>query len=311
MGRYRQQYVYLCGNTGCGQIVEPGWLPASSAIDWTIEGTRIGDRDKPLADNTRRRIAAGIARYWQPVHLEAARHTYDAADPNHRNYGDPNGYDRAWPATEALKTLHIESKALAIPVEGRDGKTARLMIEPGRTQTTRLETAMVTPAGGSWNHDARTVDDLHRTLVTRDAYALVTSLRGTGESQLRSSTHTVANPLATVTAAGNHHALVMRNNSSRGDGAAMLTPADETLRTLTARDTQSIVTPGDLAAAEAAVDDCLFRMLEPHEVAAGMAFPETYLRDGNRRERVRLAGNAVTPPAARDLIGAVAATFAA
>ena len=34
--------------------------------------------------------------------------------------------------------------------------------------------------------------------------------------------------------------------------------------------------------------------------------PPQYLYDGNRREQVRLAGNAVTPPAARDLIGLVA-----
>jgi hypothetical protein len=45
-------------------------------------------------------------------------------------------------------------------------------------------------------------------------------------------------------------------------------------------------------------------MLEPHEVAAGMAFPADYIWGGTRRERVKLAGNAVTPPAARDLIAA-------
>ena len=37
-----------------------------------------------------------------------------------------------------------------------------------------------------------------------------------------------------------------------------------------------------------------------------MAFPERYVMLGNRREQVRLAGNAVTPPAARDLIACVA-----
>jgi DNA (cytosine-5)-methyltransferase 1 len=54
------------------------------------------------------------------------------------------------------------------------------------------------------------------------------------------------------------------------------------------------------------IEDCTFRMLEPHEVAAGMAFPADYVWDGNRRERVKMAGNAVTPPAARDLVAAVA-----
>ena len=47
---------------------------------------------------------------------------------------------------------------------------------------------------------------------------------------------------------------------------------------------------------------CRFRMLEPHEIASGMSFPRDYRWLGTKRERVRLAGNAVTPPAARDLL---------
>lgn len=101
-------------------------------------------------------------------------------------------------------------------------------------------------------------------------------------------------------------ALITRHNSSKGDGAEMTTPASSYLRTLTTTAQQSIITPADLKAAEAHVDDCLFRMLEPHEVAAGMAFPRDYIWHGTRRERVKLAGNAVTTPAARDLIAAVA-----
>jgi DNA (cytosine-5)-methyltransferase 1 len=101
------------------------------------------------------------------------------------------------------------------------------------------------------------------------------------------------------------HALVMRNNTARGDQGQMTTPADEVLRTLTTTGHQSLLTPGALAAAEAQVDDVLFRMLEPNEVIAAMAFPSSYVVLGNRRERVRMAGNAVTPPAARDLISAV------
>jgi DNA (cytosine-5)-methyltransferase 1 len=55
-----------------------------------------------------------------------------------------------------------------------------------------------------------------------------------------------------------------------------------------------------------AVEDLGFRMLEPAEYAAAMEFPAEYLWLGNKRERVRLAGNAVTPPAARDLFAMVA-----
>ena len=44
-----------------------------------------------------------------------------------------------------------------------------------------------------------------------------------------------SDPLSTVTASGNHHALIMRNNGERGGHPARhTTPADEYLRTLTA-----------------------------------------------------------------------------
>ncbi len=328
-GRYRQQYVYVCAD--CGVQVEPGWLPAATAIDWTIPGMRIGDRAKPLAEKTRRRIAAGIARYWGPVLTEAAGNTYDAACPRHPAFRDPAGYYRAWPVDEPLRTLHTTaSKALAVPVEGRDGKEARPLSDPLRTQTTRLETALAfmpfiaeLRGGGSnaraviealatitagGNHHglvspyygsapaAKPTEAPLDTLTTRDRFALVMTNNHTNRAR------PVGQELPTLTTA-TVQALLMRNNSG---GAEMSTPVTETMRTLTTTGHQSLVTPGDLAAAEAQVDDCLFRMLEPHEVAAGMAFPGTYIWRGNRRERVRMAGNAVTPPAARDLVHALA-----
>ncbi len=332
-GRYRSQYYYRCPKHSCrGNVVEPGYLPASVAIDWTLKGTRIGDRVKDLAPKTRARIATGIARHW---HNDALR-------------------------------------SLAVPVEGRDGKEARPTVLPMRTQTTRLETALVmtnnhhnrsrkvseslptlttattqallehpsvanvivdgqvpfvaelrgggstarpvsdpmctvtasgnhhaliTPAGGTWNDSATPADQPMRSLTTRDAYGLVTPYFGTAESAKPTS-----DPMGTLTTV-DRYALIMRNNTG---GAEMTTPASEVMRTLTTGGHQSLITPGDMAAAEAQVDDCLFRMFEPHEVAGGMAFPISYQWAGTRRERVRMAGNAVTPPAARDLIACVA-----
>lgn len=242
IGRYRSQYVYRCPNAACRHtVVEPGWLPAASIIDWSVPGQRIGDRTKPLAEKTRRRIAAGIARYWSPIHLEAAGNTYDAADPKHPQYGNADSYYRAWPTTEPLRTLHtIESKALAIP--------------------------------------------------------LITSYYGNTDGAQPAS-----QPLPTVTTA-DRHALIMRNNTG---GPEMTTRAAEPIRTVTTTGHQSLLTPGDIDAAAAQVDDVMFRMLEPSEVKGAMAFPHDYQILGNRREQVRMCGNAVTPPAARDLVATV------
>ena len=226
-GRYRAQYVYRCPSVSCRhQVVEPYWLPAAAAIDWSLPGTRIGDRTRPLAAKTRARIAAGIERYWRPFTLEAAGHTYE------RRPGV-----RTRDVMDVMTTLHTTaSKALAVPVEGRDGKTARPSSDPLRTMTTRNETGILTPSGGTWNETAEPTSEPLRALTTREAYSLVTH---------------------------------------------------------------------DEPVTDAEVDDCLFRMLEPHEIAAGMAFPHDYIWQGTKRSRVRMAGNAVTPPAARDLVAAV------
>jgi DNA (cytosine-5)-methyltransferase 1 len=339
VGKYRAQYVYLHG--ACGTTVEPGYLPAAAAIDWSMSGTRIGERKKPLADKTRRRIAAGIARYWSPLHIEAAGNTYDAADPKHPAFGAPNGYYRAWTTHDVLKSLHTTaSKALVVPLEGRAGDRINTTADPLRTQTSRHLDALAMPPfmlERRFDYRVRGLDEPMSTLTANDTTKalveppFIAELRGGG-----STARPVTEPASTFTASGNHHGLVMpyygasessqpvskpigtlttvdryaliqRHNGTKGGAEhRMMTPASEYLRTLTTSGHQSLLTPGDIKAAEAQVDDCLFRMLEPHEVAAGMAFPADYIWGGTRRERVKLCGNAVTPPAARDLVAAVA-----
>jgi DNA (cytosine-5)-methyltransferase 1 len=63
------------------------------------------------------------------------------------------------------------------------------------------------------------------------------------------------------------------------------------------------------APASIEVEDCGFRMLEPHECQTAMAFPDSYIVTGTRRERVRQLGNAVTPPVMEILMERVMETF--
>jgi DNA (cytosine-5)-methyltransferase 1 len=312
-GRYRSQYVYRCPNVKCrNQIVEPAWLPAESIIDWSNPGVRLGDRERPLAEKTMRRIQIGMDRYWAPMLTEHGGNPYDAADPKHARYGDPSSYYRVWPLSDPTQTMHTrESKALAyhpdtlaalaVPVEGRDGKEARPTSGPLRTATTRNETGLAFPA-------------------------FLAELRGGG-----STARAASEALSTVTASGNHHGLVMPYY-----GRGRTAPTSEALSTVTTVDRHALLTPSGgtwndearptseptrsmttreayaLASADRpAVDlaDVRFRMLEPHEISRAMGFPAEYVMQGNRRERVKLAGNAVTPNSARDLIATVAAAI--
>jgi DNA (cytosine-5)-methyltransferase 1 len=272
-GRYRQQYVWRCPAAGCRAQVEPATLPAAAAIDWSLPGARIGDRARPLAAKTRKRIEAGLRKHARPVALEAAGGTSE------RRPGV-----RAWPA-----------HGLAAP-------------------------PMLVPAGGTWNEQARPVSEPFRTRTTRDAEALACPQPFLAVLRNNATSQRVDAPLGTVTAAGNHHGLVIPPGV---DGTRAPSPL-EGCRSLAAwpwmvvdyngparrvcdpLPAQTTVAGCGLCSVEAAVDDCLFRMLEPHEIKLAMAFEPGYVLLGNKREQVRLAGNAVTPPAARDLVTALA-----
>jgi DNA (cytosine-5)-methyltransferase 1 len=130
-GRYKAQYNYRCPHSSCrNRIVEPGWLPAAYAIDWSLPAERIGDRTKPLADKTMARIRAGLAKYGRgPLHLEAAGNTFDSATRG----GD---YFRIWPTEEPFRTMHTTaSKGLVIDAV-RGAPIISDTSEPMRTQTT-------------------------------------------------------------------------------------------------------------------------------------------------------------------------------
>lgn len=314
VGRYRSQYLLRCPRVECrNQPIEPLVRPAEDIIDWTNLGQRIGDRDKALAEKTLARIRAGIERYWRPMLIEAAGNTYDAADPRHPAHGRPDGYMRAWPVDEPVRTVHTTaSKALVVPVEGREGKQAQAAGSPLRTMTTRNETGLafltqfrdrvrdLDPAREPLN--TVVADGANHALV-RATPSFIAELRGGG-----STARPVSDPLCTVTASGNHHALIMRNNGVRGGHPARhTTPAEEPIRTITTAGHQSLLN-ADRPTVN--LDDVRFRMLEPREIISAMDFPSDYVVLGNRREQVRMAGNAVTPCAARDIFTVVSEVFA-
>ncbi|ORA38082.1 DNA cytosine methyltransferase [Mycobacterium aquaticum] len=265
---YRRQYVYRCPNTSCrNATVEPSVRAAEEIIDWSLEGKLLYDR--PLKKFV---IKATGEEVWLPL----APSTMERVRA---------GIDRYW-------------SPLLVPVEGRAGKHAQPVSSPSRTMTTRNETGLAFVAelrgGGS---DARQVTDpLATVTASGNHHALVTTFYGNG------GTVRAASPLPTVSTV-EKHALIMRNNTARGDQGQMTTPAAEPIRTVTTTGHQSLLT-----ADQPTVDlrDVRFRMLEPREIIAAMDFPSDYVVLGDRREQVKLAGNAVTPPAARDLVGVVA-----
>jgi DNA (cytosine-5)-methyltransferase 1 len=394
-GRYAQQYWYRC--PACTQVAWPLVHPAATAIDWTLDAPRIGDRPRPLAANTLARIKAGLRRYANqpaPMLVRVAGHTYqrDGSTCRVRTVDEPfpvqtntlsdalvvpvNGHvadqagtgRRARSAAEPLATLTADKAlALILSARGTDHKDAdhrtRPVFDQLPTQGASKTMALLVTAGGSWA-DSRPVSDPAPTQTAREAWGLLVpteardGLRARpAEEPMRTQTtraelglavlpivvearrnatgRSVNEPLGCVTAKGNRHYLAVppaflvgnygngttehKNGWVRGvqqptgsvttkDHHALLVPYNRTgnprrpcepLRTVTTHDREALVDLAERA------EDCGFRMLQPAEIQAAMAFRQGYVVLGSKRERVAQLGNAVTPPVMRLLMGRV------
>ena len=318
-GRYKSQYVFRCPHTSCrGREVLPAWVPAASIIDWSDLGTRIGDRDRPLAVKTMRRIQAGIDRYWSGAEV----------DPLIVNHVSGSDGTRSSSVHEVAPTMVAGGlhASLLVPVEGREGKVPRSSDEALRTQTARNETGVAFPsalhleaAGNTYdaadpahrNHgkqgayyrvwpDTEPMKTMHTTASKGLAFPpFVTQFRDRADRNL----DPFIDPLRTIVADGAGHGVVAPPFIAelRGGGSDARA-ASEALSTVTASGNHHGLVTGEVPS----IEDCSFRMLTPHEIARAMAFPADYQMLGTKRDQVRLAGNAVTPPAARDLVAACA-----
>jgi DNA (cytosine-5)-methyltransferase 1 len=278
-GRYRAQYNFRCPHTSCkNAIIEPGWLPAADAIDWSLKGQRIGDRDKPLSPKTMARIQAGLDRFG------GARLAVDAV----RGAPILSDVDR-----EAFRTQTTSyTRGLLVPGEGRYGKEAQEIAQAMRTQTTRNEPGLLgypeaylmrNNTGGA--EMTTPVQEAMRTLTTAGHQSLLMPYYGSSKPQ------GMDKPIGTLTTVDRYAMITLRGQNAPKD---VYDPLDTFAASGNHHALMGIQPPK--------VEDCTFRMLEPHEIMAGMAFPKEYVMTGNKREQVKQSGNAVTPPAARDLI---------
>lgn len=110
--------------------------------------------------------------------------------------------------------------------------------------------------------------------------------------------------LDALTARGVQRVAIAYYTRPSGQGAA-ISGVDEPMPTQSIQPRHYLVQPGEIPA----VEDCGFRMLQPHEVLAAMAFPKDYKVLGNKREQVKQLGNAVTPPSMEILMQRTTETF--
>lgn len=212
------------------------WRSASECIDWSVSCRSIFGRDKPLADNTLRRIAKGIQRY-----------VLDSADPFIVPIAHYNGSEPAHDIREPLRTVTAQPKggsfALCAPcivlVTHQGSDRFHPVREPLRTVTgahrgeLAVTAAYLAQMNGGFNKTPGHGLLRPMTTVTNSGsqQQLVTAhlahLRGNCDSR------NLDDPLMTVSAGGQHHALVTAF-LSRQFGASIGHGCDEPNATITA-----------------------------------------------------------------------------
>lgn len=314
-GKYKQQYVYCCPADGV--IVEPYYYASFNCIDWSDPGTRIGDRDKPLAPNSVTRIQYGIDKYGDKPMIVV-------------NYTP--GYTK--PVTEATATMttndhqailqtpfivklehsqrknNVKSATSGLPTQNT--RQSSMLIRQDAyvkdsdqglpTQTTCQGMGFCTPFIVNRLHGqhprlgplVKSSEDPLSTQSTLPGLGVVSSPFLT-EMWGNGTARPITEAAGTVTAGGTKHGIITTDswNSfiTQYYGKSKTTGITDPLGSVTTTDRNGI-----LNYKKPNIEDCYYRMLKPPEIKLAMAFESDYVVLGNGRDQVKQLGNAVTPP---------------
>ena len=340
-GKYKQQYVYRC--PACATRVEPYYYAAWNAIDWSIPAPRIGDRKRPLKDKTLARIRYGLDKFSRQPNpfLAGMSHSHDAHD--RRSYG----LDEPMVTQTARPSVGLVQPPLLVKVTHSQAGAAehtREVTRPFPTQTARQDMGVCVPPFLAELRNNKTINEVTEPLSTVCAggghHGLVTPPAWIVANYSPGYVKPVSEPTGSITTV-DHHALLtapqlfVTSYYSEDQGHAISDP----LGTISTRDRHGLVTPpfmvsyygerhGTHGLEEPVptvptmalhylaqpgeipdIDDCGFRMLQPHEIGAAMAFARSYVVLGNQREKIKQYGNAVTPPVMKLIVARCVASL--
>ena len=314
------------------------WRSAAECIDFNNVGRSIFGRDKPLADNTLKRIAKGIKKFVldcpQPfivpiAHFNGSEPVHSGLEPLRTITATPKGGSFAV-SSPLLAPVHVtaghgEGKGAT----QRRGHGTKAITDPCNTITASgggqsIATAYMMQANGGFNVTVgKPMDEPMTTItVTGSQQQLVAMMI---ERQFGTGTGAdIAQPLPTIMTRGSgkcglvgcelgeteHRALEVAqfliNYYGNGDARDKSMPMD----TITTRDRLALVTVY-IKGEPFYIVDITLRMLEPKELYKAQGFPDDYRithghdgRQFTKTAQVRMVGNSVSPPPAIALIKA-------
>lgn len=266
------------------------WRAARDIIDWSIRGKSIFGRKVPLKPKTMARIYAGAVKLgWPEVFLVVLR-----------QHMDGQSIDGPLPAITAGGT-HI-GLAQTFILSRQGGGSARSVDEPTPCQVAKHSHVLIAPYYGSGSGETcRSVDEPLPTCTTKARFGMVMPItHACGGNRARDAE---TDPLPTITTANRGElAFIAAAFGERPGQQPRVHSLDAPCPTICADGRVQLVEP-DLDHI-----DILFRMLEPHELAAAMGFSGqevSYEFVGTKTDAIRQIGNAVPVNTAAALVGAL------
>lgn len=312
----------------------PRWRAAREIIDWSIKGESIFKRKRPLAENTLRRIWAGLLKYGgkafvigqqsgavardvdQPIPTIAGADAISLIEPfivttnwTATNRSQPRSVDDPIPAITGQGQIGLVQPFI-IPFFGeRDGQEPRThsIDDPLPAVTSHGAGALIEPFimpvnHGKDDHRHYSLDNPMPTITSVDAWSLVEPylVEFHGGKGNENRVVSIDSPLPTQTTSNRFGLAEPFLVEYYGTGQA--SSVDEPIKTLTGRDRFGLVEPLTFSYnGKKYLLDIRFRMLQPHELARAMSFPDDYRFTGNREQVVKQIGNAVPVKLAKQL----------
>lgn len=304
---------------------------AAECIDWSIPAQSIFERDRPLADNTLRRIARGIQRFVidnpepfivtvnhggdgfrgqsinEPLQTVTAKHGYGIVTPTIMcNNGNNVGASVESPLPTvttgnrnflvAPTLIQYHSETSEEEVRGQELDKPLMTVDTAPRYALSCAHIMKN-YGGGYTGAGSSADAPLDTVTATDHNSLVTAHIMTMRNHMCGQP--MDEPLGTITAGTTHH-LEVQAFLLKYYGNGTANSVDEPLDTVTARDRFALVT---IHGEEYIITDIRMRMLQPRELFNAQGFPEDYIIDHDadgkaypKNKQVARCGNAVTPP---------------
>lgn len=188
------------------------WRTAAECIDWSLPCPSIFERDRPLAENTLRRIAAGIRRFVieanEPFIVNLTHHGSDRVESLDEPFKTITGANRG---EKALVTPYVVNMAHRGKLEDMERPISTIATEKGGCR------ALITPflagvGGRAGQSPERSPDQPYQTITAKaDAAIICPTLIQTGYGEREGQAPRVPGldkPLGTVVAGAAKHALL-------------------------------------------------------------------------------------------------------